>query len=213
MTESLFSLDGARTDLASLASLCADHGALLVVDEAHATGVWGAGRVAAEGLRDSVLATVHTGGKALGGQGAWIATDQVLVDHLVNHCRSFVFSTGVSPALCATLEAAVDWIEAQAWRRQRLHANRALFDRLALDRGLPVLPGSSAGIAPVMVADPARALEVAGQVQAQGLDVRAVRPPTVPTSRIRVTLHATHTEQQIKRLVDALAAALGQEGQ
>ncbi|HAN32557.1 MAG TPA: 8-amino-7-oxononanoate synthase [Myxococcales bacterium] len=213
VTEALFSMDGDLTDLGAMVDICERQGALLVVDEAHSTGIWPGGRVACLGLRDRVLGTVHTGGKALGGQGAWFAADQWLIDHLVNHCRSFVFSTGVSAAQCVVMQSAVDWVDTQPWRRQALERNIAHFLRRADELSLPLSLGAASAIMPVVVGDDDRALRVAAQIQAHGYDVRAVRPPTVApgTSRLRITLHATHTKAHIEGLVSALDKALTQE--
>ena len=106
VTESLFSMDGDITDLQKLAELCEAHDALLIVDEAHATGLFGkrgSGLIEQQGVREKMLLSIHTAGKALGIQGAWVAADKTIIQHLVNHCRSFIYSTGISPNLAQAL--------------------------------------------------------------------------------------------------------------
>src|SRR6185436_11495618 len=129
VTESVFSMDGDHAPLAELVALCEARGALLVVDEAHATGLYGprgSGRVEELGLRDRVLCTVHTGGKALGSGGAWVAGPGELRDVLVNRARSFIFSTAPIPVLTAALEAGLDLLEREPARRGEVHRKSAL---------------------------------------------------------------------------------------
>jgi len=190
VTESVFSMDGDLAPLPDLVALAEGHEALVIVDEAHATGLYGSrgsGRVEELGLRARVLATVHTGGKALGSAGAWVAGPAALRDVLINRARPFVFSTAPLPALAAALEAALDVIAAEPARRSEVHRKAALL-RGALHRsGLPA-PGESP-IIPVIVGGNTAALTLQERLEAVGFDVRAIRPPTVPpgTARLRVT--------------------------
>jgi len=205
VVESLYSMDGDLADLAATAAACAAHGAALIVDEAHATGLFGPtgqGLVAAAGLRGQVALSLHGAGKALGAQGGFVAGDAVLVDALLQRARSFVFSTAPPPAVAAGLLAAIDVIEGDpALRALPL----ALADRLraALPTGRA---GGAAHIVPVHIGDPDAAMAAAAALRARGWDLRAVRPPTVPTgtSRLRLVLRAGLSEGQI----DALAADL-----
>jgi len=129
VTESVFSMDGDLTPLAGIASLAERHDAVLIVDEAHATGIYGkrgAGRVEELGLRPRVLATMHTGGKALGSGGAWVAGSRALCDVMVNRARTFIFSTAPMPVLCAALNAALDLLTREPERRREVLRKAAL---------------------------------------------------------------------------------------
>src|SRR5207237_6783920 len=129
VTESVFSMDGDLTPLTDIADIAQRHAAVLVVDEAHATGLWGAGgsgRVEALGMRDRVLATVHTGGKSLGSGGAWVAGSRVLRDVMVNRARSFIFSTAPIPVLTAAIDAGLDLLGREPSRRSEVHRKSAL---------------------------------------------------------------------------------------
>ena len=191
VTESVFGMDGDLAPLVALVDLAQAHGALVVVDEAHATGLYGpagSGRVEELGLRDRVLATVHAGGKALGSGGAWVAGPRVLRDQLVNHARTFIDSTAPLPVLTAALEAGLELVQREPHRRHDVHRKAALL-RGELDAaGLPA-PGA-APIIPLVVGDAAEALALQEGLAAAGFDARAIRPPTVPegTARLRVTV-------------------------
>lgn len=212
VTESVFSMDGDLTDLTSICDLGERHGALVLVDEAHATGLYGkrgSGRVEALGLSQRVACTLHTGGKALGSGGAWIAADRVLIDWLINHCRSFVFSTAVVPAIAASLDLAVQRLPQDAGLVGDLHEKaRDMRDRLRAV-GLNLGPTQSC-IVPVLLGDVRRTLKVANAMQVHGFDVRAVRPPTVPdgTARLRLTVRAPVPKADLLRAADALIAVV-----
>ena len=209
LTEGVFSMDGDRAPLAELAAVCLEHGARLVVDEAHAAGVLGPeGRGAWAEARargapaEALLARIVTGGKALGAAGAFVAGSRALRAHLVDRARSFVFTTGVAPAVAGALVTAMARARAaESERAALLGKARAL----ARDLGLPE-PG--AAIVPVPVGDDARSVEVADALRREGLDVRAVRPPTVPrgTARLRLVVHAHNDASEIERLAGALRA-------
>lgn len=207
VTESVFSMDGDTTDLATVAGLAERHGALVIVDEAHATGLYGpdgAGRVAALGLGDQVLATVHTGGKALGVGGAWIATEDVVVRHLVNFARSFIYSTAVVPAIAGGLVAATKRVVAEPELREALHA-KAIWLRTRLrGAGFEVLGDSH--IVPVVIGSSEATLHAATELRRAGFGVHAVRPPTVPegTARLRLAVQATTPDDALERLAATL---------
>lgn len=205
--ESVQSMSGQLTDLQQLADLAEEHRALLVVDEAHATGLYGAGRVQQLGLTNRVLCTLHTGGKALGVGGAWLAGPQALIQHLLNHARSFVYSTAVVPAIAGGLLTVLPRLHQDAQKIQQLHQNARKLRQKLLDAGLN-LDGSASCIVPVLLGTPERALQVAAALQADGFDVRAVRPPTVPegTSRLRLVVRAPLTEADLARLGDRVIA-------
>jgi 8-amino-7-oxononanoate synthase len=210
VTESLFSMDGDIAPLDLYADLAERYGAALIVDDSHATGLYGAARGSglAErfGVERRTAAIVSTCGKALALAGAFVAGSRPLIDLLVNRCRPFVFSTATPPLLALGLHVVLDALAAQPERRQRAHdlASRL---RSALARFGP--PGDLLGkspIVPLILGENRRAVAVADLLQRRGFDVRAVRPPTVPqgTARLRISVHADRSEEEI----DALAAAV-----
>jgi 8-amino-7-oxononanoate synthase len=210
IVESLYGMDGDLAPLPEIAALCRRSGADLVVDEAHATGLFGArgsGWVEACGVEGDVAAVVTTFGKALGAAGACVTGSRPLVDFLVNTCRPFVFSTALPPLVSWAVEAGLDLVAGEPWRRARALALAArLRGRLATQR-LEIL-GGEGPVVPLVLGDNERAVRVAAAVRSRGFDVRAVRPPTVPpgTARLRLSVHADRTEAE----VDALATAVGE---
>ena len=207
--ESLYSMDGDRAPLDALARL-ADAEGFLVVDEAHATGVWGPqGRGLAHALegRGNVI-TLHTLGKALGGSGALLCLPGVLRAFLVNRARPFIFATAPSPLMAAAGAEALDILRDEPWRQQALHDRIALFAR-RMARALPHLPPSGSQIVPLVVGEDAAAMALAARAQQAGFDLRGIRPPTVPpgTARLRVSLTLNAAERDIERLVETLEAA------
>jgi 8-amino-7-oxononanoate synthase len=212
LVESLYSMDGDLAPLAELAALCARHGAHLLVDDAHAAGLYGkrgSGWIEEQGVERGVAASITTFGKALGVQGAAIAGSRALIELLVQRARPFVFSTALSPLLVHAVQVALDVVAAQPERRARVHANsRRLRARLAAG-GLPV-DADGSPIVPVVVGDNERAVETARRVQARGFDVRAVRPPTVPdgTARLRLSVHADRTDAELDAVADAVLEAV-----
>ena len=212
VTESLFSMDGDIAPLERLADLCEHHGALLIVDDAHATGLWGqrgSGLLEALGLERRVLAITSTFGKSFAAAGAFIAGSHKLIDYLVNACRPFIFTTAISPLLCHAVLAGLEIIAEEPERRRRVHDNAARL-RLHLRRaGLDTPPGEGP-IVPVVLGSEERALSVAAELRRSGFDVRAVRPPTVPagSSRLRLSIHANHDPGQIDALASRLVAAM-----
>lgn len=211
VTESLFGMDGDVAPLDRYADLAERHGAALLVDDAHATGLYGAARgsglAEAFGVEGRAAALVSTCGKALALSGAFVAGSRLLIDYLVNASRPFLFSTATPPLLAVALHAALDRLEAEPWRRGRAHelASR-LRSRLS---GLETLSGEGP-VVPLLLGDNGRALAVAARLQEGGFDVRAVRPPTVPpgTARLRISVHADRTEEEIDALAAAIRAAL-----
>lgn len=211
VTDTVFSMDGDLAPLAKLVALARRYDAWLMVDEAHATGVFGphgGGLVEEAGLVDHVDIHMGTLGKALGGIGAYVAGSRALIDWLVNQARSFVYTTGMPPASAASALAALDLVEREPERRQRLWDNtRFLSDGL---RGLGYRLGETRSqILPIIVGDARQTMSLAEAVLRRGVFAHGIRPPTVPegTSRIRVTPMATHTGAQLERTLDAFAAA------
>lgn len=214
VTDAVFGMDGDAAPLREIADLCDRHGAMLYVDEAHATGVLGAtGAGLAEELGVSARVDVHMGtlGKALGSFGAYVAGSRRLVDLLVSRARTFVFTTALPPATCRAALAALDVLREEPIRRVRLHAlalrMKAGLQRLGFDVARTVAP-----IFPVVLGTEERALAASRALRARGFFVRAIRPPTVPrgTSRLRVALTAGHTEAQVDGFLDALAEVLAE---
>lgn len=212
VTDGVFSMDGDRAPIASIARIARDHGALLVCDDAHGFGVLGGGRglLYECGLGEAdVPLLVVTFGKALGVSGAAVVGPDHLIEQLLQRARTFIYDTATPPALPAACIAAIDLLEADGSCVARLHANIASFHRALAARGLPV-PASTTPIQPIVLGDDARALAAAAHLAAAGFYVRAVRPPTVPegTSRLRICLSAAHATDHIEGLVAALARAL-----
>jgi 8-amino-7-oxononanoate synthase len=206
--ESLYSMDGDRAPIEALATVAARHDAMLVIDEAHATGVFGVGgRGLAQAIPAERRVTLHTCGKALGVEGALLACPAVVRDMIVNRGRAFIFSTAPSPLIAATVAKALAIVADDDCRRTRLHA---MIDR-ARDALAPlgVSPGDTQ-ILPLIVGDDARAMAVAARLQAAGFDVRGIRPPTVPggTARLRISLTLNVTDADVDALAVALAEAL-----
>ena len=211
VTDTVFSMDGDLAPLAELVELARRYDAWLMVDEAHATGVFGphgGGLVEEAGLVDRVDIHMGTLGKALGGIGAYVAGSRALIDWLVNRARSFVYTTGMPPASAASALAALDIVEREPERRQRLWDNtRFLSDGL---RGLGYRLGESRSqILPIIVGDARQTMTLAEAILRRGVFAHGIRPPTVPdgTSRIRVTPMATHTRAQLERTLDAFETA------
>jgi 8-amino-7-oxononanoate synthase len=204
VTESVFSMEGDIAPIAALLELARKYGAELVIDEAHATGVCGPqGRgIAAElGAEREILAIVHTCGKALASAGAFVCGSSALKDYLINHARTFIFSTAMPPYLAGQIRAALGLARAAERERAHLHHIAA-----ALREGLAAASlnsGTSAThIVPVILGSNELALRLARELQCSGFAVRAIRPPTVPrgTARLRVSLTSKITLDDIHRL-------------
>jgi 8-amino-7-oxononanoate synthase len=204
--ESLYSMDGDRAPLRDLMTLADKHEAFLVIDEAHATGVFGTdGRGLAENIegRDNVI-VLHTCGKALGGAGALLTLPRVLSEFLVNRCRAFIFSTAPSPLLGIAALEALAILKDEPQRRETLESLVAYAGHQALSRGLPI---SGSQILPVIIGDDLGVMQIASGLRERGFDVRGVRPPTVPkgTARLRLSITLNVTAAAIAGLFDALA--------
>ncbi len=208
--ESLYSMDGDRAPLVDLMSLAERRDAFLVIDEAHATGVFGPhgrGLSAPFEGRGNVL-VLHTCSKALGGAGALVNTSRVLGDFLVNRCRPFIYSTAPSPLMAVAGLEALSILRDEPQRRERLsrliaYAGRQLNQRCGL-------APTGSQILPIIVGEDHRAVAIAASLRERGFDVRAVRPPTVPegTARLRISLTLNVDERAISRMLDALADEL-----
>jgi 8-amino-7-oxononanoate synthase len=207
VTDTVFSMDGDVAPLRELLAACREHGAALMVDEAHATGVLGArgaGLCEELGLEAEVDLRVGTLSKALGCLGGYVATSRAVADLLLNRARPFIFSTSLPVALCAAAEAAVEVVERDATLRERLWRNIRRFAKGLNALGLRAEPRSA--IFPVILGDPDRAMDAARRCRERGLLVKAIRPPTVPedTSRLRFCLSAAHTEGHLDLALEVL---------
>lgn len=211
VTESVFSMEGDIAPLAAVVALAHKYDAAVIVDEAHATGVWGPeGRgIAAElGLEREMLAIVHTCGKALASAGAFVCGGRALRDHLINRARTLIFSTATPPYLAGQIRTALALARAADAERAHLRAiASALRDGLAA-AGLRC-DRSSTQIVPVVLGTNEAALHVASELQRGGFAVKAIRPPTVPagTARIRISLTSKISFDEIRRLVSAISTA------
>ncbi|MBM4067814.1 MAG: 8-amino-7-oxononanoate synthase [Planctomycetes bacterium] len=211
VTESLFGMDGDLTPLAEIVEICQRFQAHLIVDEAHATGCFGpegAGRIAEAGLRQHVLATVHTGGKALGVAGAYVCGSPRLRELLINRCRHFIYTTALPAALSDWWLHALARTRADDDGRRRLHEVAGHFRRELARHGVDA--AGTGYIVPIVVGADAEATAAAARLQALGFDIRAIRPPSVPagTARLRVSIHADHDMDVLTLAAAAIAHVL-----
>ena len=211
--ESLYSMDGDRAPLMEFAALADEHDGLLVIDEAHATGVLGpAGRglsAALEGRENVVV--LHTCGKALGVSGALLGASGILCDYLVNRARGFIYSTAPSPLSAAAVREALRITADEPQRRADFDAittfaNAALASTLGVE-------GSGSQILPVMIGDNGRAVRIADRLRDEGFDIRAIRPPTVPekTARLRIAITLNVDRSEIAQMLARLKVAIAEE--
>jgi 8-amino-7-oxononanoate synthase len=210
VTDSVFSMDGDLAPLPALLALCERYGAWLVVDDAHGFGVLGAsGRGALEhfGLRSPNLVYVGTLGKAAGVGGAFVAAHSTVIETLIQRARSYIFTTAAPPALAHALLASLDIIAGSEGRERRAHLNALIAQ---LDEGLRLerwqrIPSITA-VQAIVIGENDAAMRASAALWEQGIWVGGIRPPTVPagTARLRVTLSAAHTAQDVAQLVEAL---------
>jgi 8-amino-7-oxononanoate synthase len=207
VTESLFGMDGDCAPLPELVDLADRYGAYVIMDEAHATGCFGvngSGLVDSTGLRSRVLATVHTGGKALAVPGAYICGSRLLRELLINRCRHLIFTTAMPPMIGAWWLKAIQRVWEDHSARSRLHAAVATF-RTACGRTRVRLSGQQY-IAPVVIGPERTAMAAAHRLCNHGYDIRAIRPPSVPdgTARLRISIHADHGPEMLRELASLL---------
>ena len=207
VTEGVFSMDGDSPDLATMLALCQQYQAPLLLDDAHGVGVVGPegkGTAAEQGIKPAdIFCTMANFGKALGVGGAFIGGSKTVIEYLTQFGRHYIYSTALSPALCAGVIKSVELCRSQSWRRDKLHSNIALFRRLAAD--LPLLASTSA-IQGLILGSSERALAVSQQLKQAGIWLSAIRPPTVPqgSARLRITLSAQHSAEDIHQLIQQL---------
>ena len=213
--ESLYSMDGDLAPLSDLAQLARSYGATLVIDEAHATGIFGkTGRGLSEDLNpkfnDVEIIAVHTCGKALGVAGALVCGSASVIDYLINKARPFIYSTAPPPLLAASLIRALELIDEEPQRRETLRSRVQFAHKMLKAAAGDAVRFSGGQIIPVILGGEEKALGAAADLQKDGFDVRAIRPPTVPqgTSRLRISINATHKEEDIAQLAASLRCAM-----
>ena len=215
MTDGVFSMDGDIAPLPDLAQACEAAGAFLMVDDAHGFGVLGEhGRGSLEhfslGMQE-VPIVMATLGKALGSFGAVVAGSETLVETLIQHARTYIYTTAMPACLAEASRAALKLVQTEVWRREHLGRLIQQFRAGARQLGLPMLDSMTA-IQPLLLGTAELAVKVSEQLRDHGMLVVAIRPPTVPTgsARLRITLSAAHNEAQIDRLLEALSKVMNQ---
>jgi len=208
-TDAVFSMDGDTAPLAELTALAARHGARVLADDAHGLGVLGAsgrGSFEAQGIKSGPPAILMgTLGKALGTFGAFVAGEAALIETLIQHARTYIYTTALPPAVAEATRASLKIVNDEPWRRAHLRALIARFRAGAAQSGLPIA-ASETPIQLVIVGATDAALAASDALRSRGIWVPAIRPPTVPvgSARLRITLSAAHTVEHVDRLLDAL---------
>jgi len=206
VTDGLFSVDGDIAPLPAIVEIARKNNILLMVDDAHATGVLGpngGGTADYFGLRDQIDISMGTLSKALASEGGFIAGKRSLIDYLINTSRSFIFSTALSPATIAVARKALDIIRTEPQRRQTLLANTAWFRAELRKTGFDVAE-NEAPIISIVVGEPDLAVAFSNRLMERNIFVSAIRPPTVPagTSRLRISIMATHTRKDLQQALN-----------
>jgi 8-amino-7-oxononanoate synthase len=214
VTETVFSMDGDRSDPAALATLAERYNAFLYLDEAHATGVLGEGGFGlAKGMAGPRCLVMGTFSKALGGFGAYVACTKALRDYLINRCPGLIYATALPPAVLGAMDAALDLLPTLGEQRAHLAASAERFRQAMAVVGLDT-GASSTQIVPVMMGTEEQALGLARALEAEGMLGVAIRPPTVPAggSRIRFAFSARHKDEEVDRLIEAMVRLAGRRG-
>lgn len=209
ITETVFSMDGDRAPLNELVELKEKYHCKIMVDEAHATGIYGkngTGIVEEKGLAGTIDFIMGTFSKALGSFGAYFVCSQQAKDYLINTCRSFIYSTALPPSIIAANLASLELIKEEPFRRKKLLENVQFFRTRLKHKGFSVRGSSQ--IVPLIVGESARAVRLAQELQNRGYWVLPIRPPTVPAkeARLRFSLTYYHTKNVLERLVDDISA-------
>jgi 8-amino-7-oxononanoate synthase len=213
ITDGVFSMDGDIAPLPDLNKIAKRYGALLIVDEAHATGVLGAngaGSWSHYGLpvEDHVI-LMGTMSKALGVQGGYICASRAIIDYLINYCRAFIYSTGLSPLLAGVIHYNIARVQSSPHLIESLHKATGSFQNSLKEHGVDFTP-SQTPIIPVIIGESAKAVACAEKLYAQGIVASAIRPPTVPdgTARLRLSISAAHTLDDLHRAAAEIAKIL-----
>jgi len=210
--ESLFSMDGDITPLAEYAALCRSQNAALIIDEAHAVGIYGergTGLIEEYHIEDAVFLSINTAGKALGVSGAFVNGSAMAIDYLVQRARPFIFSTAPPPSVATALRASLQVIHSEPERRKQMRRRAAYLRRQLAEHSIAV-PAGISQIIPVMIGGNEETVAVAHDLQQAGFDVRAIRPPSVAigTARLRLSVNSNLSEPILDDFVAALAFAL-----
>jgi 8-amino-7-oxononanoate synthase len=213
LTDSVFSMDGDKAPIKKLINVCKQNNALLAIDDAHGFGVLG--KNGGGLLEEKEVSTkdvpilVATFGKALGTMGAFIAADKMIIETLIQFARTYIYTTALAPAIAGATLASLEILENESWRRETLSALIKHFCSGANDLGLNILPSETA-IQPLMIGDSENAVRISDKLFDKGFLISAIRPPTVPegSARLRITLTATHTKEQVDNLLDTLVKLL-----
>ncbi len=211
VTESVFSMDGDAPNVEELINLCEKYNCYLVIDEAHALGVFGnlgEGLIQYQGLQDKVFARIMTFGKGLGCHGAAILGSQELKSYLVNFARSFIYTTGLSPHSVATILIAYQYLKSEKEAIQKLKSNIQFFNQEKLQMGLkPMFVYSKSAIQCAIIPGNEKVKSIANQLQENGFDVKAILSPTVPEGqeRLRFCLHSYNSEKEISEVLKLLS--------
>ncbi len=213
VADGVFSMDGDVAPIRELAGLASTNDSWLMIDDAHGLGVLGehgAGLVEQEQLgQDDVHVLMGTLGKGFGTSGAFVAGSRELIEYLIQTARTYVYTTAQPPAIAAATLASLQLVQTENWRREHLGNLIKQFREGAVQLGLTLMK-SQTPIQPVIIGDSGEALAIAEQLEKRGILVTAIRPPTVPanTARLRVTLSAAHTEEDVDKLLEALGKTL-----
>lgn len=215
VVESLFSMNGDFAPLADYVSLCRKYDAYLIVDEAHAVGIYGRegnGLIDAAGVSPDVLVSINTAGKALGVTGAFVAGAGWAIDYLEQRARPFIFSTAPPPAFAEALMVSLEIIASEPERRERLF-DRVKFLRKQLRQMNISISSDESQIIPILVGENTQTVSLASKMQKHGFDVRAIRPPSVPDGQalLRLSVNADLSEEDLRGFVEALNKYLGKD--
>ncbi len=214
VTESIFSMDGDIASITRLSSLAKRYGSEVIVDDAHGIGVLGErgrGIVEHDGLTQHDLGClVAPLGKAFGVMGAIVAGRQEVINGILQFAKSYTYSTALSPALCVAIKKALEIIQDEKWRRDQLHSNIRCFIDYASDRGLDLIDKSITPIKPIIIGCSHKLIRLQNYLSSKEFYVAAIRPPTVPKdkARLRISVNALHTREQIIQLVDHIHMGL-----
>ena len=210
LTDGVFSMDGTITPVGDLQSLATKFNATLIIDDAHGIGVLGKqGKGCTEGLLEENTVLIGTLGKAFGTFGAFLAAKADVVDWCIQKARTYIYTTALPPAIAEATRTSLSLAREETWRREKLQSLIARFRKYCTESGVPIA-FSTTPIQPIILGSSATVVSASIALENKGILVSAIRPPTVPKNeaRLRVTFSATHTEEHIDRLVEALTDAI-----